>query len=410
MNDSFKPKLVLMTLGGSPEPLKKSIEMYEPDQIFFLASHESVSLASDIFKALDFKPEAKYEITEDPNLMFECYKKARRCVDRDKKTGISPKDIMVDYTGGTKVMTAALGNAYRFNYVGGSSRNKDGVGTVLNGKEELFVEMSPWSIFAEEERRQVVTLFNRRKFISVCEIINTACERELPFQIEKYFQSIRPLAQGLQLWDQFEHKSAQTLLKEGFVKLRDYLSVYPEENLRVFSKEVERCLLFLNQVMNKTKGLCLYHRVLIDDLLNHARRKIEDCRYDDATARIYRALELYGQILFEKAAKCDNGEVDPKIIPESIRDEFVRKYQDSCTEKLKLPLQTTFECLKEMGNNEGMRFFSRLKKIKDVQSNRNQSILAHGIKPIPEHAARSIFQTVSEFVCFTESVDYPKLP
>jgi len=38
--------------------------------------------------------------------------------------------------------------------VGGSARNKDGVGIVIDGHEKLFAEMSPWSIFAEEERRQ----------------------------------------------------------------------------------------------------------------------------------------------------------------------------------------------------------------------------------------------------------------
>ncbi len=102
--DHFSPKLMLVTLGGSPGPLIKSIGKYKPDQIIFLASHDSVSLSNDILKALDFRPEVKFEITEDPNLMFECYKKARCCVDRAKKTGISPKDIMVDYTGGTKVM------------------------------------------------------------------------------------------------------------------------------------------------------------------------------------------------------------------------------------------------------------------------------------------------------------------
>ncbi len=47
---------MLMTLGGSPEPLKKSIAEYKPDQIIFLASHDSVSLTGEILKFLDYKP------------------------------------------------------------------------------------------------------------------------------------------------------------------------------------------------------------------------------------------------------------------------------------------------------------------------------------------------------------------
>ena len=101
-------KIMIMSLGGSPEPLTKSIEANRPEKIIFLASQDSVLLAGDIFKPLNFKPKTEFEITEDPNLMFECYKAARRCVDRVRKIDVPPEEVMVDYTGGTKVMTAAL--------------------------------------------------------------------------------------------------------------------------------------------------------------------------------------------------------------------------------------------------------------------------------------------------------------
>ncbi len=91
-----------MTLGRSPEPLKKSIAEYKPDRIIFLASHDSIPLSGEIIKSLDYSPQVKYEITDDPNLMFECYRKACRCVSRVKKADVSPKEVMVDYTGGTK--------------------------------------------------------------------------------------------------------------------------------------------------------------------------------------------------------------------------------------------------------------------------------------------------------------------
>ncbi len=36
-------------------------------------------------------------------------------------------------------------------------RNKDGLGTVISGHKKMFPEMSPRLIFAEEERRQIIT-------------------------------------------------------------------------------------------------------------------------------------------------------------------------------------------------------------------------------------------------------------
>jgi len=415
MDELSKSILMIMTLGGSPEPLKKSIETNHPEHIIFLASHDSVSLSGKVLMDIKLKPSTEYEITEDPNLLFECYKAARRCVDRVKKKNVSYKRVLVDYTGGTKVMTAALilatvGHKYNFNYVGGDQRNKDGVGTVINGHEKMFKEMSPWSIFAEEERRQVVSLFNSRQYSAVIEIIDNEFEKELPIQIRDYFRFVQPLAEGLLKWDQFEHKGALRRIDCGLVKLSDYLMAHPDSTLENFSDQIKWCKAYLDQVITSTNELKTYHTILIDDLLNNARRKISDKRYDDAAARIYRALELYGQILFQEVAGCSNDKVKLEIIPEQLKKEFEKKYYDSHSRHLKLPLTATFEYLTAKNHEAGIRFFERKEEIKKIQSNRNASILAHGIKPVTEKAINSIFKTVSDFVQVTNFFDFPELP
>lgn len=409
-----KQKIMIMSLGGSPEPLIQSLKTHVPERVVFLASHDSVTMSGDVFKHLDFKPVAEFEITENPNLMFECYKAARRCLDRVKKMGVSSDEIMVDYTGGTKVMTAALilataGYHYRFNYVGGDRRNKDGVGTVIDGHEKMFAEMSPWSIFAEEERRQVITLFNRRRFAAVLEIIES-CARELPLQIEQYFRFVRPVAAGFLFWEQFNHKTAFKRLEKGLLALEEYLKAYPAGDLKEFSDQVQGCMDFLNRIVKDTHGMKRLHFVLVEDLLNNARRRIMDKRFDDATARIYRALELYGQVCFEEVAGCSNGKVKAELIPEKLRDEFVRKYCDPGSRLLKLPLTATFEYLNAKGHDAGKKYFDRQEELKKITFNRNQSILAHGIRPITEHAITSIFETVSDFVQGRDFFDFPVLP
>ena len=141
-------------------------------------------------------------------------------------------------------MTAALilatvGLKYRFSYVGGGSRNKNGVGIVIDGHEKMFEEMSPWSIFAEEERRQVVTLFNSRRFSAVNEIINIAYKHDLPIQIRDYFRFVQPIAEGLLKWDQFEHKVALPLLGDGISLLEDYIHLIPIKLLKLFVAELK---------------------------------------------------------------------------------------------------------------------------------------------------------------------------
>jgi len=408
-------KLMIMSLGGSPEPLKKSIAEHRPERIVFFASHDSILKAGDVLPQPGARLKVESEITEDPSSLFECYKAARRCVDRAAKSGISDAETMVDYTGGTKVMTAALilatvGRSYRFNYVGGDSRTKNGLGIVENGHEVMYSDMNPWSAFAEEERRQVVLLFNRHRYSAVVEIIRIATDRDLPREITEYFRFVQPLATGLSLWDQFNHKEAASSLAEGIKRLRDYAGNYADPKWEEMLAGMECCKKMLDGILRDTHGLSRFHYVLIDDLLNNARRRMTDSRYDDAAARIYRALELYGQIVFMKVAGCSNSNVPLEKIPEPIRNEFIRKYADPQTGTIRLPLQATFRFLQAARHEAGIRFFQKIAEIKKIQNNRNESILAHGINPVGVNAAESIFRIVSEFVGFRNIMDFPRLP
>jgi len=148
-------KLIIISLGGSPDPLKKSITEHRPERLIFFASHESNAKLGEVLHVEGYKPDKiETEITENPNSLYECYKTARRCVDRAARSGVPDSEIMVDYTGGTKVMSAALllataGCTYSFNYVGGDTRTKDGLGIVQNGHEIMYADMNPLSAFAE---------------------------------------------------------------------------------------------------------------------------------------------------------------------------------------------------------------------------------------------------------------------
>ena len=403
-----------MSLGGSPEPLRKSVELHQPDKIIFLASHDSVPLSGTILEGLSANPSKEFEITEDPNVMFECYKAARRCVERVKRYGVSPANVIVDYTGGTKVMTAALilatiGQPYRFNYVGGDLRTKKGLGVVEDGYEKMYPEMNPWSIFAEEERRQIVILFNRRRFSAAIQIID-ACLQELPSEIDKYFSFVRSLAEGFLCWEQFNHKEANKHLSTGIAALQNFLKDFPNSDLGVFLNSVKKCKDFLERFISETQGLQNMKFIIVEDLLNNARRRMADKRHDDAAARIYRAMELYGQIAFIETAGCTNDRVKEEEIPSALRVEFVKKYRDPAGGFLKLPLEATFKYLREKGHEAGIRYFESHKEIKNIQSNRNNSILAHGIKPVTESAIQSIYKTVTDFVQFKNVFDFPLLP
>lgn len=407
-------KIMILSLGGSPEPLKKSIIKHKPQQLIFFTSHDAIAKIGEVLQIDGYMPLKKEtEITENPNSLYECYRAAKRCVDRATRSGASDDDILVDYTGGTKVMSAALllataGCSYEFNYVGGDARSKDGLGVVQNGHEVMYADMNPWAAFAEEERRQIITLFNARRYTAVLQILDL-CKRKLPSPIAAFFQFVRPLANGFLFWEQFRHKEALDCLKKGVALVDEYLKHYQDENFQRLSDELSKHIDFLSDMLKKTNGMQIFDLILVKELVNNARRRMDDKRFDDAAARIYRALELYGQICFARAFGCANDKVKPAKIPQALRDEFIRKYRDPQTEMMKLPMHATFTVLRSAGHEAGERFFKYEDGIKNIQSARNNSILAHGIQPVNEHATQSILDTVTDFIQMKEYFDFPKL-
>ena len=85
----------------------------------------------------------------------------------------------------------------------------------------------------------------------------------------------------------------------------------------------------------------------------------------------------------------DECKVPPDIIPamrtgrsENLREEFVQKYADEKTGMLKLPLTATYTVLSAVGDELGKRFDESQETAQKFLHIRNNSILAHGIKPV----------------------------
>jgi len=407
-------QVMIMSLGGSPEPLRKSILEHAPEQVIFLASHASAVMAGQVLECCGIKPRTFFIMTEDSDDILACYEASAQCLKR-LDPEIPPESVMIDYTGGTKPMVAALilasvgtGKAFQYNYVAGR-RDKNGLGTVQSGSEHMMPAVSPWAVFAEEERRQMVVLFNERRFSAVVRLIGAQKTRPgAPPRITRIFEWMDCLAQGYALWEQFEHKEALELLKKGLNLLTEHQELFSHEGPSVaYKASVESNVEFLKRLLGQTQGGSRVHDVLVEDLLANARRRLMDHRYEDAVARVYRALEMYGQTAFQEATGETNSEVPPAKLPEGIRDEYLRKYLDEQRGFLKLPLFATFRFLQASGHPVGNAFETRFERLRKVMEARNASVLAHGIRPIRRDAAESFFEEVAEFVGVDTFEEFP---
>ncbi len=110
---------------------------------------------------------------------------------------------------------------------------------------------------------------------------------------------------------------------------------------------------------------------MVVDLINNARRQIEEGKYDDALARLYRACEMLAQL---------------RLLQKGINSSDVDLNNDKVPKKSKGWLAKSYQLLDEMGDELGQRYTSD-RKLQAILNERNYSILAHGCKPIPKETA-----------------------
>lgn len=404
---------LIVSVGGSPEPIVFSIQQRSPERVCFFASQQSVDLIGDIKKSVPSITDHKV-LVDDAEDLTHCYEKALECFDWIDQA-IPGCDQIADVTGGTKAMTAALAIAAvargaAFSYVGGERRDRAGLGVVETGSERMRESVNPWALFAVEERREIARHFNSFQFAAAADTV-TAILPRLRSSDAALLEPIGDAARGYLEWERFNHAGAVDPLKDAERKLRERLPLAGARErvpLESFHQQLARNLANLQTLRGKTRDFQTLHPLMAADLVANAARRIEEARYDDATGRLYRALEMIGQSAFEAHFGAPTSEAPADKLPAQIRAEFEAKYRGS-EGKLELPLFATFRALAEDGIELGKRF-GQDPEVKKVLSGRNSSILAHGTQPASKRAADSFMTTVRSYLPdTTELVQFPKL-
>lgn len=406
---------LLLSVGGTPEPLIHSLQAYRPDTVCFFASQESIDLVSEIKKRttdLNFKD---YKvIIEDINDVTHCYEEALSCCDFFEKEGIPPQDIVVDFTGGTKAMSTALtllavSRNYQLSYIGGDQRSKGRLGTVINGCEQVFSQVNPWEILAIDDRKRATLMFNKFQFEAAIDALDAAILKIQKPGLRRYLEILRDLAKAYMAWDRFKHREASPLLGKGFSELKQYATISDDTEAHSLTCQIQDDLAFLEAFKQESKNFkeLSYNHLL--DLLANAKRREQEGKYDDGVARLYRCFELLCQLRLKSVYGIEAGKVAESEIPGTLRDGFCRKYSDASTGKLKLPLQACYRLLSEMGDELGKRYLGEEEHLDVLLFARNSSILAHGFSPIGQDVFNQLWQMLLEF-SHIDAAELPRFP
>lgn len=367
-------------------PMLKSVEDGEWDRIVLLPSHTTEEFAQTLQERIS---NPAVEISALPasgqeNNADACFGHFDSVLDRLIGDGFKAGDIVVDFTRGTKAMSAALVLAALgrdipvLRYV--HSEQRDERGMVVPSTEKIGqIETN----LATERRRldQAERLMSHGDFGAVIELLPDLDGSFAGFS-EKFridAEALRAAAQIYAAWDRLDYKAAVEGLNRHGKTARKAGRFAPTLEMGTWLKEVgqkpKRC---------NYPAMAAHLRVLACDLLANAERRLRDRHFEDALIRAYRVLELIGQTrLFAKGydsaalPPCDTAlvELRRKLKKNKSSDFSI----DTKTEKLQASRYLVARLLKELGDE----FAGRLLNFDNRHSEsptrrRNDSILIHG--------------------------------
>jgi CRISPR-associated protein (TIGR02710 family) len=351
-----------------------SIQNHNPDKTFFVTSQESQK--TTLPKILQQTKLQNYEtITiENPYNIQQIYETLQPKIKQIKH---QYNHITVDYTSGTKAIAGALtilGTIYEANTLSYITGKRKG-GIVQPGTEELSI-IQPYFAITEQKIKTAIQFFNQNQFNAAITILTRIEKTTTDPKITTRTKPLLNLAKAYELWNKFQHQNAfQTIKKTKMEELN-------------LNKR------FLGQLLNAKEPEPYY----IADLINNAKRRgTEEKKYDDAVARLYRTIELVAQHQLKRKYNIDPSAAKPTDIPE----ELYKKWNiNPTTQKIKIGLEKAYELLNAKNYPVGTKFMQD-KKLKDLLSKRNTSILAHNLKPVTQKTYTELYKKTIEYAALT---------
>jgi CRISPR-associated protein (TIGR02710 family) len=407
-----KHVLLMCSVGGTPEPVVAAIRQWRPTRIMFLCSDQtraSISAALDLLAGNDdpaIPPGCTDEtLLRDPQDLQHTLRDLRPLDHYVQSWHQRRADyvVVVDFTGGTKVMSAALALVARrwkctFSYVGGQERNKDGVGVVVSGREKPFSQFNPWDALGYQAVEDAVAVFNHGGYAAAAALLDGAVKNAEKPEVKRELSTLKAVIDAYAAWDRFDHKEAAQRFTDALKNRNDLAAV--------FSHDASSLIARLERQGDRVAHLAAQNEpttASVEDLLHNARRRAAERRFDDAVARLYRAVEALAQVrLRENHDIPDTKAVSLTQLPDSLRTEWANRGRDNSS--FALGLQDAYRLLNDRGDELGRKFFQL--GLADEQRSplvsRNQSILAHGFHPVGEALYNQLAEKLRSLVSLDE--------
>lgn len=395
MPKNMTKKGMVITVGvgsGIESVIVLSIKNANPDFVVFLVTEEAKKTTLNRIQQFANENKIKLppitkQLVSNENDVQVAYKAAVEAIKKLQKKGVKPRDITVDYTTGSKPMSAGalyaaiMEGCNNVVYVTGK---RDKNGRVISGTEQSLTA-APNELIAHWVRKEAVRLFNAWQFSAAEKVIDEFLSVFPPDKVGELFpdlDGLRRLCRAYAAWDAFDHIAAKKAFDDVDKSVINLWSPQIAQN-----KGWVNMIASTLQSNDPSRQLC---PKLLVDLWANALRRLEENRFVDAVARLYRLAELLAQFRLWRKYQIDTGDVDMSKVPDNLRTEFER-YRDK-KGKVKISLQADYELLCALGDELGKEW--QQGELKEVMRARNNSIAAHGLEPVNEELALKLMGAI----------------
>jgi len=386
-------KAMVLTVGTGTRPdsdivspLKKSITNSQPQRICFLVSSVSEPNARRIIEDLEVPQEnATLVRLEDPDDVDRVCEQALEAFHRLRQEGYQPDEIDADFTSGTKAMSAGLALAAaaiecrHLKYISG--RRETGV--VVPGTEQFRI-IAPVQLLAWRKLEMAREFLRHLHYGAASQVIESLPHSALSTHHRCLAKSIGALARAYDAWDKFAHDKFIGEYKQAAADLPELAP------FRVSDGTGQRVV-----AMGKAEQEQRLTEDLLADLYNNAVRRGKEGKYDDQVARLYRLVEMVAQYeLAEHYGIRNTSDVrlDDLQVTTEVR-QWLEAKRDPINKKIRLGLRDSYALLRQLGAPLGTSF-EQDTQLDSALQHRNQSILAHGVRPVRQERAQRLTEAV----------------
>jgi len=397
--DNARKKIMFITLGtgtGVGHGILFSIKMQNPNVVVFIVTNESIKTFDELLVQLkESQLEIINEECKEVNDIEIIYKNFSAIIQKYLNKGFVKENIVVDYTSGTKAMSAAIvavaiaKGLENFSYVSGE---RDESGRVISGTERPN-SFPVKRIVTENYLRLFIVFFNNNQFDLALNIL--AQLKEVHPDFNEKISLYKSLANSFSFWEKFNFIESFNVLDSIDLELRRKYG---------FKSKIESLKVMLHKLKDEKPNI-----EKVNELVRNAERRAKEGKYDDAVARLYRAIEMIGQVEFFREFGLETKSAAPKDFPKELKDYLITKHRCKDDEQLRFGLRETYSLLEKKGNSLGKKYFENEKNFEHHLEKRNHSILAHGNNPLNEKSFLEFYEIVKLFIGSVPVFDFPKL-